>query len=63
MLYLKTLPFPFAENEQELCDNICSFDEMKYSEQFEFFNTKIIQLKESGRASEKLVDWMINKRL
>ena len=60
-LDLKTLPFPFAENEQELCDNILSFDEMKYSEQLEFFNTKIIQLKESGRASEKLVDWMINK--
>lgn len=54
----RSLPFPYAESDDELCSNILNFDQSKYLCDLERFNRSIIGLKESGHASEMVVDWM-----
>lgn len=62
-LYFKfeELPFPFAENAEQLCRNIESFDNNKYIERLDKFNNEVIGLKETGYASEAVVEWMLRK--
>lgn len=60
-LDIHTLPFPFAETEDELCHNIETFDNEKYQENLELFNRDVIGLKETGHATEAVVNWMKQK--
>lgn len=60
-LDIHTLPFPFAETEDELCHNIETFDNEKYKENLELFNRDVIGLKETGHATEAVVNWMKQK--
>lgn len=60
-LDLKSLPFPFAESEQQLCENIMLFDNKKYQEELSVFNKEIIGLKETGHATEAVVSWMLDR--
>lgn len=55
----RSLPFPYSENDDELCANIIGFDESKYLNDLNSFNRSIIGIKETGHASEAVVDWMI----
>lgn len=57
----RSLPFPYSENDDELCLNILNFDEKKYLDNLEKFNKEIIGLKETGHAAEAVVDWMVGK--
>lgn len=52
------LPFPYAENDDQLIENILNFDNEKYQRELEVFNRDVIGLKESGRAAEAVVEWM-----
>lgn len=57
----ETLPFPYAETEEQLVLNILSFDADKYAKDLEAFNRDVIGLHEIGHASEAVVEWMIKK--
>lgn len=59
-LYFKfeELPFPFAENDDQLCCNIESFDNERYIDALDCFNKDVIGLKETGHASDAVVEWM-----
>ncbi len=52
------LPFPYAESEDQLIDNILSFDNDKYRRDLEAFNRDVIGLNETGHATEAVVKWM-----
>lgn len=56
------LPFPYAENDDELERNVLNFDEQKYKAELEAFNRDVIGLKETGHASEAVVQWMLDHR-
>lgn len=56
------LPFPYAENDDELVQNIMEFDNEKYLSELDAFNNKVIGLKETGHAAEAVVNWMIQHR-
>lgn len=56
------LPFPYAENDDELVRNIMEFDNKKYLSELEAFNNNVIGLKETGHAAEAVVNWMIQHR-
>ncbi len=55
------LPFPYAETEDQLLDNIESFDEKEYQEKLKLFKEKVLGFQENGHASEAVVEWMLNK--
>lgn len=55
------LPFPLAETEEKLCQEILSFDEERYKTDLMAFNRDVIKLKENGTACEQLEQWMISK--
>lgn len=57
----ETLPFPYAETEEQLVQNILSFDADKFAKDLEAFNRDVIGLHETGHAAEAVVEWMINK--
>lgn len=56
-----TLPFPYAENDEELIRNILNFDEEKYKYELETFHRDVIQFTETGHASKAVVEWMLNR--
>jgi len=56
---MKKLPFPYAENDDELIGNILNFDREKYLTDLEKFNREVIGLKETGHAAEAVVEWMM----
>lgn len=56
------LPFPFSDNDGQLCMNIRTFDKKEYHYQLESFNREIIGLKERGESSRKVVDWILDKQ-
>ena len=58
---MKSLPFPYAETDDQLVTNILNFDNEKYLSELEQFNREVIGLNETGHASEAVVEWMINK--
>ena len=53
------LPFPYAENDAELVQNILSFDVNEYLKALDTFNRDIIGLNETGHASEAVIRWML----
>lgn len=55
------LPFPFAENTKKLCDNILNFDNKKYINDLNKFNSSVIGLAETGYASQCVSNWLISK--
>lgn len=59
-LYLspKELPFPYAETEETLCSNILNFDNDNYISNLRNFEQEVMGLKETGKASEIVVDWI-----
>lgn len=54
---LRELPFPYAENDEQLVNNILTFDEEKYLSELDAFHQKI-GLCEDGNAASHVVDWM-----
>lgn len=58
----ESLPFPYAENDDELVRNILEFDNEKYQSELEDFNNNVIGIKETGHAAEAVVNWMIQHR-
>lgn len=54
----QSLPFPYAEDDDQLIQNILNFDNDKYLADLEKFNTEVIGLHETGHASEAVVSWM-----
>lgn len=58
---MKSLPFPYAETDDQLIDNILRFDNEKYQSDLETFNRDVIGLNETGHASEAVVEWMKSK--
>ena len=58
---IKTLPFPFSSNNDELEKNIENFDETSYLEKVEDNLTNFFGIKEKGRATETIVDLIISK--
>ena len=56
---MHALPWPLAETDDELIQNIESFDEMAYKQKLSQFNQDIIGLNETGHASEAVIRWML----
>jgi len=54
----KELPFPYSENDEELCLNVLNFDNEKYQRDLETFMNDTIGFIESENASMAVVDWM-----
>ena len=52
------LPFPLAQNEEELIGNIRTFDSAAYEEAVESFFEKHIGLCEDGNASKAIAGWL-----
>ena len=60
---LRELPFPLAENEEQLLATIEAFDSAAYTTRLNTFFTERVGLKEDGHASEALAEWMATHRL
>lgn len=60
---LRELPFPLAENEEQLISTIEGFDNETYTRQLDTFYTERVGLKEDGHAAEALAKWMVAHRL
>lgn len=55
----RSLPFPYAENDDALVNNILTFDEEKYHSDLNDFNTNVIGLNETGRAAHNVAEWIM----
>ena len=60
---LNELPFPLAENKEQLLSAIDSFDSEAYAARLNTFFTERVGLKEDGHAAEALAEWMVAHRL
>ncbi len=60
---LNELPFPLAENKEQLLSAIDSFDSEAYAACLNTFFTERVGLKEDGHAAEALAEWMVAHRL
>lgn len=60
---LRELPFPLAENQEQLIETIEHFDDEAYTSRLNAFFTERIGLKEDGHASKALAEWMVAHRL
>ena len=60
---LRELPFPLAENEEQLIATIETFDNAAYTSRLNTFFTERVGLREDGHASEALAEWMVAHRL
>lgn len=60
---LRELPFPLAENQEQLIETIEHFDNEAYTSRLNAFYTERIGLKEDGHASKALAEWMVAHRL
>lgn len=60
---LRELPFPLAENEEQLVATIEGFDHETYAAHLNVFFTERVGLKEDGHAAEALAKWMVAHRL
>lgn len=56
---LNQLPFPFADKESQLYDNIKEFDNEEYISKLKTFTNSILVNFENGKASESFYRWMI----
>lgn len=55
----RSLPFPYAENDDALVNNILTFDEEKYHSDLNDFNTNVIGLNETGHAADNVAEWIM----
>lgn len=55
----RSLPFPYAENDDALVNNILTFDEEKYHSELNDFNTNVIGLNETGHAADNVAEWIM----
>ena len=55
---LETTPFMLAKNTEQLCDNIKNFEQNVYEERLDAF-LKDKGCMEDGKASERIVDFMM----
>ena len=55
---IKDLPFPIAEDEEQLINNISQFSYSIQTQRIKKFVTQEWGLKEEGKASEKLFEWI-----
>ena len=60
---IRELPFPIAENEEQLISTIEGFDNEVYTTRLNTFFTERVGLKEDGHAAEALAEWMVAHRL
>jgi CDP-glycerol glycerophosphotransferase len=60
---LRELPFPIAENQEQLIETIEHFDDEAYTSRLNAFFPERIGLKEDGHASKALAEWMVAHRL
>ena len=60
---LRELPFPLAENEEQLIATIEAFDSAAYTSRLNAFFTERVGLRKDGHASEALAEWMVAHRL
>ena len=58
----KELPFPLAENEQQLIQIIKEFSVEEYLKKIKLFYNQVLKVHESGIASKSVVKWMIDKK-
>ncbi len=54
------LPFPFAETEEQLVNNIKNFSISEYHKDLNNFKNNIWGVDEDGRGCERLYNWMLN---
>lgn len=59
----RELPFPLAEDSEQLAALIEGFDEAKYQEKLRMFLDERLGLVERGVAAEELARWMVNNRI
>lgn len=55
----ESLPFPYAEYDDALVENILSFDEYKYIATLKKFNSEVIGLNETGHAADNVTEWIM----
>lgn len=60
-LNIHELPFPFAENNDELLFNIENFDKFKYKEKLGLYMNNSFGIFDKGHASQEVVNWMIQQ--
>ena len=60
---LKELPFPLAENEENLLHIINNFSKEDYMKSLDTFLTDTIGLYENGNAAQSIMKWMQDKSL
>lgn len=54
----RSLPFPFAQDDAGLLQQIATFDEARYRQALDTFCRHTVGICETGHASEAVVDWM-----
>ena len=59
----RELPFPLAEDSEQLAALIEGFDEAKYQEKLRMFLDERLGLVERGVAAKELARWMVNNRI
>ncbi len=60
LIEYKELPFPIAETEEQLCDNIISFDKVEYENKVTEFLNKY-GVNEDGHASDRVASFVLSK--
>lgn len=60
---LRELPFPLAENEEQLLATIENFDNEAYTRELDTFYNDCLGIKEDGHAAEALAAWMVAHRM
>jgi len=58
---VRKLPFPVAENNQELLDVIKNFDNDKYLKELDYFNTEVVAFCENGTASRTVAERILKE--
>jgi CDP-glycerol glycerophosphotransferase len=60
---LRELPFPLAENQEQLLATIENFDNEAYTRELDTFYNDCLGIKEDGHAAEALAAWMVAHRM
>lgn len=58
---IKELPFPFADSESKLIENINTFDYHTYLNKITDFKNNVLGIHNDGNASKEVVQWMIEQ--
>ena len=55
---LRELPFPVSNNESEMAEQICSFNEVKYIEDLHHLFNEVFRYSQKPNSSSRVVEWM-----